>query len=107
MADEVDDARFLEPRDAVTLAELIDASGFSEDELRELIEEGALLPMSVEATGVVFGSEAIVVARTAYRVRRDFALDDAHSVCVVLRYVERIERLEREVRALRARLPGA
>ncbi len=106
MADEVDDARILEPRSAVTLAELIEASGFSEDELRELIEEGALLPMSVEATGVVFGSEAIVIARAAYRVRHDFALDDAHSVCVVLRYVERVERLEREVRALRARLPG-
>lgn len=107
MADEVDEARFLEPRGAVTLEEVMQASGFSENELRELVEEGALAPVSAESSGWLFGSQAIVVARAAYRVRHDFALEDAHSVCVVLRYIERIERLERELRALRARLPDA
>ena len=45
----------------------------------------------------------VVVARTAGRLRRDFELD-AHSLSVVLRYVQRVEALEAELRALRARL---
>jgi uncharacterized protein (UPF0335 family) len=41
------------------------------------------------------------VARTAWRIRHDFELD-LHAVSVVLGYVERIERLESEIRTLRA-----
>ena len=43
------------------------------------------------------------MAKTASRIRHDFELD-AHAVSVVLCYVERIERLEDELRALRAKL---
>ncbi len=44
-----------------------------------------------------------MVARTASRIRHDFELDP-YGVSVVLGYVERIERLEAEIRALRAKL---
>jgi hypothetical protein len=45
----------------------------------------------------------VIVARTAQRLREDFALDDAHSVAVLLRFLQRIEALEREIETLRAR----
>ena len=50
-----------------------------------------------------FEARWLVVARTASRLRHDFELDP-HGVSVVLGYVERIEQLEAELRALRARL---
>jgi hypothetical protein len=43
----------------------------------------------------------VATARTARRLRDDFALDDAHAVALLLRFVQRIEELERELRALR------
>ena len=45
----------------------------------------------------------LAVAKTASRIRHDFELDP-HAVSVVLCYVERIQRLEDELRALRAKL---
>ena len=45
----------------------------------------------------------MVVAKTASRISHDFELDP-HGVSVVLSYRERIDRLEEEIRSLRARL---
>jgi chaperone modulatory protein CbpM len=87
----------------LTLAELVEASDLPEPELRSLVEYGALAPIDPAAATWTFTASWIVVARTASRLRRDFELD-AHSLSVVLRYVQRVDSLEAEVRALRARL---
>jgi len=87
----------------LTLAELVETSDLPEPELRLLVEYGPLAPIDPAAATWTFTASWIVVARTASRLRRDFELD-AHSLSVVLRYVQRVDSLEAEVRALRARL---
>ena len=85
----------------VTWTQLVTASGLPEGELRELVRYGALVPREPDAPTWTFEARWLVVAKTASRIRHDFELDP-HAISVVLSYVERIERLEAEIRALRA-----
>ena len=100
---ETSEAVYLEDAGALSIAQLIERSGLSEDELRALVECGALSPRDLSAPSWTFSAHCIVVARTACRLRRDFALEDAHSLAIVLRFAQRIDILERELRAVRAR----
>jgi len=93
---EIAEATFLE-NDFVTLVQLAERSGLSEEELRELVESGAFSPVDVSAW--TFSVQCVVVARTAYRLREEFALDDAHALAVVVRLIQRIEALEAQLRS--------
>ena len=95
------EATYLEHSEQVTLVELAERSGLSENELRELIECGVFAPTDTSAW--TFESRSVVVARTAYRLREEFALDDTHALAIVLRLFQRIEALETELRVTRAR----
>ena len=99
---EIVEAVTLDEQGFVTLDQLALAAELPVEELRELVDDGALAPVDPAATSWTFTASWVVVARTAGRLRRDFELD-AHSLSVVLRYVQRVEALEAEVRALRAR----
>jgi chaperone modulatory protein CbpM len=87
----------------VTFSQMVISSGLSEAELTELVRYGALVPEDPQASAWTFESHWLMIARRASRLRRELDLD-AHGVSVVLSYLERIEGLERELRALRARL---
>ena len=102
MTAHVEDALCLDAMTEVTFTELVTASGLPEAELRELVRYGALVPSDPNSATWTFEARWLVVARTASRLRHDFELD-SHAVSVVLGYVERIERLEAEIRALRSR----
>jgi chaperone modulatory protein CbpM len=91
-------AVFLDDTGAMTIAQLVEQSGLSEDELNVLVDCGALEPRDRADTSWRFSARCVVTARTARRLRDDFALDDSHALAVVLRLVQRIEALEREVR---------
>ena len=97
----VEVAMCLDATTEVTWPELVTASGLPEDQLRELVRYGALVPRDPEAPRWTFETRCLLVAKAASRIQRDFELD-AHAVSVVLSYVERIERLEAEIRELRA-----
>jgi chaperone modulatory protein CbpM len=99
---EIVEAVTLDEQGFVTLDQLVEAAELPVEELRALVDYGALAPVDPAATSWTFTASWVVVARTAGRLRRDFELD-AHSLSVVLRYVQRVEALEAEVRALRAR----
>ena len=101
MTEPIDDALFLDAIAEVTWKELVSASGLPESELTELVRYGAIVPRDAEATTWTFEARWLAVARTASRIRHDFELDP-HAVSVVLCYVERMQRLEDELRALRA-----
>jgi hypothetical protein len=101
MSIETVEATYLERSASVTLVELAERSGLSEDELRELAECGVF--SLADAATWTFESRSLVVARKAFRLREEFALDDTHALAVVLRLFQRIEMLEEEMRALRAR----
>jgi chaperone modulatory protein CbpM len=87
----------------ISMSQLIELSGLSEGELRALVECGALEPVDETGGSRIFSAHCVVVARTAYRLREDFALDDTHSLAVVLRLAQRVAALERRIEELRAR----
>ena len=93
------EAYYLQESDTLTLGELVERTGLSEEELRELAEVGAFPPPDPAARGWTFTSRCVVVARTARQLREEYALDDTHSLAVVVRLTQRIEALERELRA--------
>jgi chaperone modulatory protein CbpM len=95
-------ALFLDESGAVSVAQLIEQSGLTEAELQVLVDCGALAPRNIAAASWSFSARCVVTARTARRLRDDFALDDAHAVAIVLRFMQRIDALERELRALEA-----
>ena len=99
---EIVEAVTLDEQGFVTLDQLVEAAELPVEELRALVDYGALAPVDPAATSWTFTASWVVVARTAGRLRRDFELD-AHSLSVVLRYVQRVEALEAELRALHAR----
>ena len=98
---DIADALRLDVQQVLTLRDLQELSGLAESMLRELVDYGALEPLEWSASTMTFGAHCVVVARTARRLSHDFELD-THAVAVMLRFVERIESLEAEVRALRA-----
>jgi len=103
MTPPIEDAIYLDAIAEATWTELVNASGIPESELTELVRYGALVPRNPDAPTLTFEARYLAVAKTASRIRHDFELD-AHGVSIVLCYVERIERLEAELRALRAHL---
>ncbi len=96
-----EDAVYLDTIAEVTWTELVNASGIPEGELVELVRYGALVPRDPDAPTWTFEARWLTVAKAASRIRHDFELDP-HGVSVVLCYAERIERLEAELRALKA-----
>ena len=99
---EIVEAVTLDEQGFVTLDQLALAAELPVEELRALVDYGALAPVDPAATSWTFTASWVVVARTAGRLRRDFELD-AHSLSVVLSFVRRVEALEAELRALHAR----
>jgi hypothetical protein len=90
----------LDDSGALTVAELVEQSGLSVDELSALVDCGALVPREA-GTSWRFSAHCVVTARTARRLRDDFALDDTHALAILLRFVQRIEALEGELRRRR------
>src|SRR5262245_45834596 len=97
---EIAQAVYVDDGDTVTLAQLIERSGLTEAELADLVDCGALTRSS--ATAWTFSARCVVIARTARRLRDEYALDDSHSLAVVLRLTQRIEALEDALRKSRA-----
>ena len=94
-------ALVLDDSGTITVAELVAQSGLSEEELAALVDCGALEPRERGTSSWRFGAHCVVTARTARRLRDDFALDDAHALAILLRFMQRIEALEAELRRRR------
>ncbi|MFA4914018.1 MAG: chaperone modulator CbpM [Burkholderiaceae bacterium] len=94
------DMNWLDSREAVSLVELSTACGISSDDLVELIDYGALTPMPMQSER--FSAHYIVQLRTVSRLRVDFDLD-IFTAALFMKYLDRIEELEEELRSLKAR----
>ena len=101
MTVEIAQALYVDDAGSITFAQLVQRSGLSESELTDLIECGALVRASPSAE--LYSERCVVVARTARRLRDEFALDDSHALAVVLRLTQRIEALEAKLRGLALR----
>jgi chaperone modulatory protein CbpM len=87
----------------LSYTELVAAAGVPEQIVREMVSYGVLTPHGTDAASWTFTTRSLVVVRKARRLQRDFELD-THAVTVVLRYLERIEALEAQLRSLRAQM---
>lgn len=105
MTNECMDALWLDAHHEISFTQLAESSGVSADELRELVEHGALAPTNPRSTEWTFTGNCVVTVRTARRLRNDFDLDP-HALALALTFVSRIGELEAELRELRAQLPG-
>ena len=99
MTVEISQALYVDDTGTITFAQLVQRSGLTEGELTDLIECGALARASTAAE--LYSEGCVVVARTARRLRDEFALDDSHALAIVLRLAQRIEALEAELRGRR------
>ena len=100
----IEQATWLHQHYEFSLEELCELSGLSEAELRELVDHGGLAPIDSDARHWTFSADWLVVARSAFRLRRDFELDP-HGVALAVALLERVRDLEEELRDLRAKLP--
>jgi hypothetical protein len=96
-------AIFLDDDGTLTAAQLVEQTGLTTDELETLIDSGAIAPRDSQASPWTFSARCVVIARSARSLRDEFALDDAHAVAILLRFAQRIEELERALRAYRPR----
>lgn len=101
MATDQDDVMWLNTHKQVSIIELARSSGLPESLLRELVDYGALSPADPEAAEWHFSADYVVTVRTAARLRNDLELETP-VLAMTLSFLERIERLESEVRHLRA-----
>jgi len=99
------DAIWLDENAGFSLSELTPLCGFSESELHELLECGALVAGVGIAGTPVFSGSCVRVLQTASRLRRDFELD-LQAAALTLGMLERIAELEARLHQLQARLPG-
>jgi chaperone modulatory protein CbpM len=106
MTTELTTAQWLHEHADVSIEELAQLSGLPVAILSELVEYGALVPVSAPAPQWRFTAECVVAVRTASRLRDDFELD-AGALSVALNLVERIHLLEAELRRLRSQFTGA
>jgi chaperone modulatory protein CbpM len=91
---------------SITLTELSELCALPLPLLQELVGGGVILPLEAAGSEPRFGAQALNAARTARRLRDDFDLD-ASGLLLALGLLDRVHDLEREIRALRARLPGS
>ena len=96
------EAFYLDRSVILSEAELAERSGLSQAELRALVDAGAFAPANAQAW--TYTVECLTVARTAHRLREEFALDDMHALAVVMRLTQRLAELQDELARVRARL---
>ena len=92
------DIVWLEAQAQVTIVEVARCSGLAEETLRELVDYGAL-----EARGDMLPGACVGRLRIVARLAGDFELETP-AVALLLRYLERIEALESELRYLHAQV---
>ena len=92
---------WLDSRETVSLPELSRACGMSMDELAELVEYGALVPLAPTGRESLFSASCVVPLRTVSKLCMDFDLD-VFTAAVLMGYLDRIDELERQVLSLQA-----
>lgn len=95
------DAVWLNEGGSCTMLHLAEASGLNNAELQMLIDSGALSPLHKAGDSLSFASGAMLVARTARRLRDDFELNP-DGLALAMRLLARVEALEHELDRLRA-----
>ena len=105
MSEQNTECFLLDSTATITLNELAACCGLSADELDELVDYNALLPLDRASSARAFSAHWVLPLRTVAKLRIDFDLD-IFTVAMVLGNLEHIAQLERQVQSLRAQLPA-
>jgi len=100
---EHEDVVWLHGEAEITLVELAQSTGLPEAVVRELVDYGALEPAAEDSAQWCFRAECVARVRTAARLRNDLELETP-ALALVLSFLERIQRLEAQVRHLHAQV---
>lgn len=98
------DWSWLDARRSLAPEELAGLCRLTVAEIEELVDYGGLEPLPVPEGGLRFSGGCIGPLREATRLRADLDLD-LFTVALLLPYLQRIEDLQHQLRALRAHLP--
>jgi chaperone modulatory protein CbpM len=90
--------------ETITLSELAQCCGMSAQDLDELVDYSALVPVICTAPERIFSAHWVVPLRSAAKLRFDFDLD-LFTVAIMLGHLNQIELLERQVQSLLALVP--
>ena len=106
MATDVTDLHWLDPHRSIEQGELATMCCLTVAELDELVEYGALVPVVVDAGSAPrqFSAACVAPLREAVRLRGYYDLD-LFTVSLLLGYLQRIDHLEHQLRALQAHVP--
>ncbi len=104
MKSEHTEAVWLTEDNEFSLQQLAELAGITENELRELVDYGAVAPVDTGAQPWVFNGKCLLTIRTACRLRVSFDLDP-QGVALIVSLLERIHGLENQVVKLRAQAP--
>lgn len=88
----------------VSLSDVAASSGFSLDEVNELIDLGVFEPCGRTGADFLFAARTIELARVARRLQLDFELP-LSAVALALAYRERMHALEQRLHRLECLLP--
>ena len=89
---------------SLNVSELASAVGMSEREINELVEYESLSPLEGPQDSERFSTEWVAPLRAAAQLQRDLDLE-LFVTALLLKYLRRIDVLERELRALGIRGP--
>lgn len=98
------DAIWLNESGNCSIVHLAEVTGLDRLELQLLVDSGALSPVSEEDSGPSFSASAVLVARTARRLRDDFELSP-NGLALAMQLLARVEALERDLDLARAGRP--
>lgn len=101
MQAETHESIWLDCSQVVSIHELVSVSGLSEEEVHELVDGGALVPINPDAGAWTFSADCVVTVRKASRLRDDLELDP-HAMVLTLTLLEQIRSLESALSLLRA-----
>jgi chaperone modulatory protein CbpM len=98
---DVADSIWLKDTDLYSSEQLAEISGLSMEEIADLIECGIITPVDAFVQSKNFQLRAVIIARTARRLRDDFQLD-RYGMALALALLRRIDALEAELEAARS-----
>jgi chaperone modulatory protein CbpM len=90
---------WLDQHHEVSLDELAELSGLAEEDLRHLVDSGALIPTNPDEERLHFSGHCVVSIRTLSRLKQDFELEP-NAFALTLVFLERIRTLESKLRAV-------
>jgi chaperone modulatory protein CbpM len=93
MSMQVTHAVWLNDTAVCSIEHLVEVSGLSPDDIRDLVEDGVMAPADASNPGGGFHSVHVLTVRQARRLRDDFELD-RNGLTLALTLLRRIESLE-------------